>query len=134
MEKILDLGGVVARFGNTVGESVRGGHRYSAEPGSRSLSKIRWPGWHYLCGRGEQIPLGDESVDGVFWEVALPYMHIPRTLAELKRVLVPGGWLRATLHYPSFTYRELVAAFPKPKPNLFRTFVLPELCADSDLV
>jgi ubiquinone/menaquinone biosynthesis C-methylase UbiE len=35
-------------------------------------------GWQYLCARGEDIPLSDASLDGVFCEVAMPYMHIPR--------------------------------------------------------
>jgi len=81
-------------------------------------------GWHYLCARGEQIPFPEGSFDGVFSEVALPYMHISRTLAELHRVLVPGGWLRVTLHSPHFTWQEFLRAFPKPKPSLFRLFVL----------
>jgi ubiquinone/menaquinone biosynthesis C-methylase UbiE len=81
-------------------------------------------GWRYLCARGEDIPLPDGSVHGVFCNVALPYMHIPRTLEELHRVLVPGGWLKATLHTPGFTWSELRNAFPKPKPSLFRVFVL----------
>ena len=81
-------------------------------------------GWHYLCARGEEIPLADGSVDGVFCNVALPYMHIPRTLAEVHRVLVPGGWLKASLHTLSFTWNELRKALPQPKASLFRAFVL----------
>ena len=63
-------------------------------------------------------------MDGAFSEVALPYMNIPRVLAELHRVLVPGGWLRATLHAPSFTWGELKMCFPRPRQTLFRVFVL----------
>jgi ubiquinone/menaquinone biosynthesis C-methylase UbiE len=85
--------------------------------------KYRDRGWTYLCGRGEQLPLPAGSVDGVFCEVALPYMHIPRTLAELHRVLIPGGWLRATLHSPAFTWSEFRKSFPRPKQTLFRVFV-----------
>jgi ubiquinone/menaquinone biosynthesis C-methylase UbiE len=81
-------------------------------------------GWEYLCARGEEIPLPDGSIDGVFCNVALPYMHIPRTLAELHRVLVPGGWVKATLHPPSFTWSEFRNSFPRPKATLFRVFVL----------
>ncbi len=80
-------------------------------------------GWRYLCARGEEIPLPSGSVDGVLCNVALPYMHIPRTLTELHRVLVPGGWLRASLHLPSFTRSEFRRSFPKPKAILFRLFV-----------
>jgi ubiquinone/menaquinone biosynthesis C-methylase UbiE len=81
-------------------------------------------GWHYLCARGENIPLPDASMHGAFCQVALPYMHIPRTLIELHRVLVPGGWFRATLHIPRFTWQEFVRAFPRPKATLFRGFVM----------
>lgn len=81
-------------------------------------------GWSYLCARGEGIPFSDGSLEGVFCNVALPYMNIPRTLAELHRVLVPGGWFRATLHSPSFTCNEFWRAFPRPKASLFRVFVL----------
>ena len=81
-------------------------------------------GWRYLCARGENIPLADASLDGAFCQVALPYMHIPRVLAELHRVLTPGGWLRATLHPPSFTWDELKMCFPRAKQTLSRLFVL----------
>jgi ubiquinone/menaquinone biosynthesis C-methylase UbiE len=80
-------------------------------------------GWRYLCARGENIPLSDGSVHGVISGVALPYMHIPRTLAELHRVLVPGGWMKVSLHAPVFTWSEFLRSFPKPKQSLFRTFV-----------
>src|ERR1700680_231047 len=85
--------------------------------------KYKGRGWVYLCGRGEELPLPEGSIDGVFSEVALPYMHIPRVLAELHRVLVPGGWLKATLHSPSFTWSEFRHSFPKLKPSPFRAFV-----------
>jgi Methylase involved in ubiquinone/menaquinone biosynthesis len=86
--------------------------------------KYRKQGWEYLCARGEEIPLPAGSVDGIFCNVALPYMHIPRTLDELHRVLVPGGWLKASLHAPRFTLGEFRKALPKPKATLFRMFVL----------
>jgi len=81
-------------------------------------------GWRYVCARGESLPFPDGSFHGVFCEVALPYMHIPHALAELHRVLVPGGWLKASLHFPSFTWGELLRALPRPKQSLFRAFVL----------
>jgi ubiquinone/menaquinone biosynthesis C-methylase UbiE len=81
-------------------------------------------GWGYVCARGEEIPLPDGSIQGVFCNVALPYMHIPHTLGELHRVLVPGGWLKASLHTPTFTWSEFRQSFPHPKQCLFRIFVL----------
>jgi ubiquinone/menaquinone biosynthesis C-methylase UbiE len=80
-------------------------------------------GWHYGCARGEELPLRDSCVAGVFCSVALPYMHIPRTLAELHRVLTPGGFFWASLHPVSFTWSNLRQCFPKPKQSLFRIFV-----------
>ena len=71
---------------------------------------------------GVEIRLPDGSVQGIFCNVALPYMHIPRTLGEVHRVLVPGRWLKATLHAPSFTWSELRKSFPCPKQSLFRVF------------
>jgi hypothetical protein len=51
-------------------------------------------------------------------------MHIPEALSELHRVLVAGGWLKATLHPPDFTWSEFRKSFPRLKPSLFRVFVL----------
>jgi ubiquinone/menaquinone biosynthesis C-methylase UbiE len=81
-------------------------------------------GWRYLHGRGEALPLPDSSVSSVVCSIALPYMHIPKTLSEIHRVLHSGGIFRATLHSPRFTCSEFRQAFPSPKAMLFRMFVL----------
>jgi ubiquinone/menaquinone biosynthesis C-methylase UbiE len=128
MDTVLDLGcgtgdswrklGMAAESLQIVGIDV------ARTPLQAAREKYSSRGWNYLCARGEEIPLADGSVQGIFCNVALPYMHIPRTLAELHRVLVPGGWLKASLHLPSFTWSEFRRVFPKPKPSLFRVFVL----------
>lgn len=46
----------------------------------------------------ERLPLPDASVDLVICRVALPYTDVPRALAEMRRVLRPGGRLWLTLH------------------------------------
>jgi ubiquinone/menaquinone biosynthesis C-methylase UbiE len=52
-------------------------------------------------------------------------MNIQKTLAEIHRVLVPGGSLSLSLHVPSFTIAELLHnAIPKPVPTLFRLYVM----------
>ena len=57
--------------------------------------------------------------------VALPYMNIQKTLAEIHRILVPGGDLSLSLHLPSFTIAELLHnAIPRPVPTLFRLYVM----------
>lgn len=56
--------------------------------------------------------------------VSLPYMNIPRALAEIHRVLAPQGKLWASLHTLRFTLSEFRNAFPKPVPTAFRCCVL----------
>jgi ubiquinone/menaquinone biosynthesis C-methylase UbiE len=51
-----------------------------------------------VCGLGEKLPFAGASFDFVFSRVALPYMHIDGALAEMARVLEPGGALWLTLH------------------------------------
>lgn len=128
MERILDLGcgtGDSWRgFGLPLEDRQIVGIDIQQERVRAANLKYGSRGWNFLCAEGENIPLPDQSVDGVICEVALPYMHIPRTLAEVNRVLVPGGWLKATLHTPEFTWSEFRKAFPRPKPSLFRLFVI----------
>lgn len=81
-------------------------------------------GWRYLVGRGESLPLKDCSVNGVICRGALPYMSIPKALEELHRVLVPDGWLRASLHPPGFTWSELRKSFPSLRASVYRGFVI----------
>ncbi len=128
MERILDLGcgsgdswrslGLQVENCRIIGMDVRWDRARAAN--------VRYSGrgWEYLCARGEEIPLQDGSIHGVICNVSLPYMHIPRALGELHRVLVPGGWLKATLHAPAFTWSEFRRTFPKPKQSLFRAYVL----------
>jgi len=48
--------------------------------------------------RGEALPFRDAAFDYVYSRVALPYMNIPSALAEMRRVLRPGGRLWLALH------------------------------------
>ncbi len=80
--------------------------------------------WSYVRASGMRIPLADSSIDGVLCNVALPYMNIPCVLAELRRVLVPKGWLWASIHPPRFAWNEWRQGFPHPRKTLFRSYVL----------
>ena len=74
---------------------------------------------------GEWLPFKDQSFDWVISGVAIPYMNIPKVMAEVRRCLVPGGRFSATLHPPSFSWGELIHnALPKPIPTLFRLYVI----------
>jgi ubiquinone/menaquinone biosynthesis C-methylase UbiE len=91
-----------------------------------ALSKARMncPHRAFVCSAGEKLPFPESTFDRVISNVALPYMDIPKTLAEAYRVLVPGGTLLASLHPLGFTLAELRDARLKPKATLYRISVL----------
>lgn len=55
-----------------------------------------------LSSSAERLPFRDQSFDFVMSRVALPYTHIPTVIAEMARVLRPGGSIWLTLHHPAF--------------------------------
>jgi len=90
-----------------------------------SIAKLRFPARTFLYAAGECLPFADRSFDRVISSLALPYMNIPRTLAETHRILAPSGILSLSLHPASFTIFELIHnAIPKPIGTLFRLYVL----------
>jgi SAM-dependent methyltransferase len=50
------------------------------------------------AAQGERLPFASGAFDYVYSRVALPYMDIPSALAEMSRVLRPGGRLWLALH------------------------------------
>jgi ubiquinone/menaquinone biosynthesis C-methylase UbiE len=125
--EVLDLGcgagGMdLAAWGVTAADKVTG---IDVDHSRLAIAKTRFPDRLYLQGRSERLPFEDESFDRVISGVALPYMNIPKTLAEIHRVLVPGGDVSLSLHLPAFTVGELLhRALPKPNPTLFRLYVM----------
>jgi len=51
-----------------------------------------------VAATGERLPFTDAAFDYVYSRVAIPYMNIPRAVAEMRRVLRPGGRLWLALH------------------------------------
>lgn len=124
--RVLDLGCGWGRdlssWGVTGTDRVTG---LDVEPERLTTARTRFPNRIYLQGFGECLPFGDESFDRVISAFALPYMNIPKTLSEIRRVLVGGGGLSISLHLPSFTMNELLHhAIPKPIPTAYRLYVL----------
>lgn len=58
----------------------------------------------------EALPYEDGSFDLVYSRVALPYTRVPRAVAEMHRVLRPGGRLWLTLHPASMERRRIATA------------------------
>jgi ubiquinone/menaquinone biosynthesis C-methylase UbiE len=124
--RVLDLGcgsGLdLASWGVSASDEVTG---LDVDEGCLALARERFPNRTYLHGAGERLPFEDGSFDRVISAVALPYMDIPTTLAEIRRILITGGKLSVSLHLPSFTLAELRNnAFPRPIPTLFRLYVI----------
>ena len=68
-----------------------------------------------LCADARRLPLADAAFDLVFCQFALVWLDVPAVLAEIYRVLTPGGVLLAIEpdygglieHPPEITAREL---------------------------
>jgi ubiquinone/menaquinone biosynthesis C-methylase UbiE len=124
--RVLDLGcgpgRDLAPWGVTAADEVTG---LDIDSSSLAIARVKFPNRTYLQGVGESLPFENESFDRVICGVSLPYMNIPKVLAEIHRSLIPGGGLSLSLHLPSFTMAELRHhSLPKPIPTLFRLYVI----------
>jgi ubiquinone/menaquinone biosynthesis C-methylase UbiE len=72
---------------------ARGLDVVAVEPGDemRAVLEHELPGVEALAGRAEAIPLGDASVDGIAVGQAFHWFETESALAEMHRVLRPGG-------------------------------------------
>ena len=66
-------------------------------------------GLKLTCAKGERLPFRSAIFDLVISRAAMPYMHVERTLAEMSRVLRPGGDLWISLHPASMLFSDLRA-------------------------
>ncbi|MBS1794815.1 MAG: class I SAM-dependent methyltransferase [Acidobacteria bacterium] len=76
-------------------------------------------------GFGEKLPFEDESFDVVICLVALPYMDNRETLAEIARILKPGGVLLLKTHGPLFL---LGMVFERAKTLSPKKIAYPLIC------
>jgi ubiquinone/menaquinone biosynthesis C-methylase UbiE len=58
----------------------------------------RFPDLELSIGRAEELPYTSDRFDHVVSTVTLPYTKIPQALAEIYRVLQPGGSVYLTFH------------------------------------
>ncbi|MGI3015923.1 methyltransferase domain-containing protein [Shewanella algae] len=60
--------------------------------------KGNFPDYQVVCGNAEQLPFGDDSFDAVYSNLALQWCgDIPAALAEIFRVMRPGGSARLAI-------------------------------------
>jgi ubiquinone/menaquinone biosynthesis C-methylase UbiE len=122
MRRVLDLG---CGCGTPIRKLFADARVYAVDLRLQSLETARqsYPDRVCVNAVGEQLPFPDSSFDLIVSNVGLPYMHVPRVLAEVNRVLVPGGKVWFAVHGWRFTLRELRSAFPRPVALLYRTLV-----------
>lgn len=88
---VLDLGAGTGKF---IGLLVRSGASVTAvEPVNAMRARLvsDWPGVVALDGTAEAIPLADTSMDAVVSAQAFHWFSTPAAVAEIRRVLKPGG-------------------------------------------
>jgi ubiquinone/menaquinone biosynthesis C-methylase UbiE len=123
--RILDVGcGIgtpLRRAGLLPQDSVIG---IDINPEPLRIAKQRYRQRRFLCCRAESLPFSDSSFERVVSALAIQYTNIPLALAEIRRVLIPGGSLFMTVHDFRFTIKELRNAIPHPVASLYRLYVL----------
>ena len=84
------------------------------------------PGIQFLQGDGNSLPIGSGCVDLVVSRVSLPYTNIPLAMAEIHRILKPGGEIWITLHPARVLINPLIKSFRELsiKGFLVRSFFL----------
>jgi ubiquinone/menaquinone biosynthesis C-methylase UbiE len=123
VETILDLGCGTGRFSEALADHFNA-EVVGIDPSKKMLdqarTKLRDHRVRYELGRGEAIPLPNDSVDLIFMSMTFHHFDDPKLAArECRRVLHDGGiaFLRAGIRdrIPSYPYVEF---FPESHPIL----------------
>ena len=86
-------------------------HGIDLDEDAIDYGKEHFPSLFLTSGHGESLPYPDAHFDLVFSRVSLPYMHVPKALAEFRRVLSDGGELWLALHPLSMLGADLRRAW-----------------------
>lgn len=81
---------------------------------AKNLAAEAPPGLAFVAGGAEAIPFPDARFDGALMLKSLHHVPVPlmdRALAELRRVLVPGGWLYVSEPVYAGAFNDLVRVF-----------------------
>jgi len=78
--------------------------------GALALGRTLTDHVHFASASGEDLPFTDAAFDMVISRVALYYRNIPRALAEISRVLRPGGQVWVSVNPPSFAFQRMASA------------------------
>ncbi len=128
---ILDIG---CGIGQTLIASQLGNRRLvigmDIELESLVYGRKHYDSIRYINGNAEHLPFADNSFDKIISRVAMPYTDIPRSIAELHRVLKPGGSIWITLHPLSKSLQQFSdsARQLSAKGVLFRSYAIINGC------
>jgi len=100
--------------------NARGCRAMGADVSLCALRRARLAGLRVIAARAEALPFRDRSFDGVLCKVVVPYTEEAEAVAEIARILRPGGcailalhgagyYLRYLLHGPSWRHRLYAA-------------------------
>ena len=78
------------------------------EPDRTHIAALQATGFDARIGIAEELPIESQSVDGIVCRVVLPYTEERRAILEWRRVLRPGGIVRASYHGMGYYLRYLV--------------------------
>ncbi len=86
---------------------ARGCRAVGLEADSRLVALASACGLSVSHGQAERLPFASASFDGVVCEVVIPYTDEARAIAEIGRVLKPGGLARLSYHGLGYPLRSL---------------------------
>jgi len=79
-----------------------GGNAYSVDPDERALTRLAGKGVKCYVGKIVDLPFGDKELDFVVVSEVLEHLddvERSRGLAEIRRILKPGGYILGTVPY-----------------------------------
>src|SRR5215813_12515375 len=77
------------------------------DPDLSALHVCRSKGLAVLRAIAENVPMRDSSLDGILCQVVLPYTYEELVIAEIGRLLKPGGRCYLTCHGAGYSLRYI---------------------------
>lgn len=110
---LLDIGSGTGFFTRQLAAQYRESHIIGLDiaEGMLRYSSVQQDGINWLCADAESLPLANNSVDVIFSSLAIQWCNnLPQLMAELARVLKPGGHVHIATLGPD-TLHELKSAW-----------------------